>query len=117
MNGKEVEIKECEKIMEIRNDTLMEECENSVRKGVDSNHLKKFMDTLDIDDMNVLEESLIQIRSIPLVCDIELEEPETNTIIIRLSEMNREIEEKIFQIEYNLLKKLKTDVDFLVLPV
>lgn len=82
-----------------------------------SNPLKKFMNTLNLNDRSVLEKSLTKIKCIPFVNDIELEELETPTIIIRLSEMNREIEEKIFQIEYNLLKKLQTDVDFLVLPV
>ncbi|MFA4956062.1 MAG: hypothetical protein WC556_03710 [Candidatus Methanoperedens sp.] len=82
-----------------------------------SNPLKKFMNTLNMNDRSALEESLTKIKRIPFVGDIELEELETPTIIIRLSEMNRKIEEKIFQIEYNLLKKLKTDIDFLVLPV
>ncbi len=82
-----------------------------------SNPLKTFMNTLNMNDRKVLKESLNKIKRIPLVDDIELEEHETPTIIIRLSEMNREIEEKIFRIEYNLLKKLNTDIDFLVLPV
>ncbi|NJD76363.1 MAG: hypothetical protein FIB08_04610 [Candidatus Methanoperedens sp.] len=82
-----------------------------------SNPLKKFMNTLNMNDRKVLDESITKIKRIPLVGEIELEELETPTVIIRLSEMNREIEKKIFQIEYNLLKKLKTNVDFLVLPV
>lgn len=82
-----------------------------------SNPLEKFMNTLNMNDRNVLVESLAKIKRIPFVGEIELEELETPTIIIRLSEMNREIEEKIFRIEYNLLRKLKTDIDFLVLPV
>jgi hypothetical protein len=81
------------------------------------NHLKKFMSTLNVDDRNLLEESLIQIKNLPFVCGIELDGYDTHTIIIKLSEMNREIEEKIFQIEYSLLKKLRASVDFLVLPV
>lgn len=84
---------------------------------VTSNPLNKFMNTLNKNDRSVLEESLTKIKCIPLVDEIGLEELETPTIIIRLSEMNRETEEKIFRIEYNLLRKLKTDIDFFVLPV
>lgn len=89
----------------------------SFRTVENSNPLEKFMNTLNMNDRNVLEKSLTKIKRIPFVGEIELEELETPTIIIRLSEMNREIEEKIFRIEYNLLRKLKTDIDFLVLPV
>lgn len=95
----------------------MGEKKNSIETVETSNSLKKFMNTLNMNDRSVLEESLTQIKSIPFVGDIELDELGTPTIIIRLSEMNRETEEKIFQIEYNLLKKLKTNIDFLVLPV
>lgn len=89
----------------------------SFRTVETSNPLKKFMNALNMNDRNMLEESLTKIKHLSFVGEIELEELETPTIIIRLSEMNREIEEKIFRIEYNLLKKLKTDIDFLVLPV
>lgn len=95
----------------------MGEKKNSIETVETSNSLKKFMNTLNMNDRSMLEESLIQIKSIPFVGDIELDELGTSTIIIRLSEMNRETEEKIFQIEYNLLKKLKTNVDFIVLPI
>ena len=95
----------------------MGEKKNSIETVETSNSLKKFMNTLNMNDRSMLEESLIQIKSIPFVGDIELDELGTPTIIIRLSEMNRETEEKIFQIEYNLLKKLKTNVDFIVLPI
>ncbi|MDD5615114.1 MAG: hypothetical protein PHH85_02830 [Candidatus Methanoperedens sp.] len=88
-----------------------------IRTVETSNPLKKFMNKLNMNDRSVLEESLAKIKRIPLVGEIELEELETPTIIIRLSEMNREIEAKIFRIEYNLLRKLKTDIDFLVLPI
>ena len=74
------------------------------------------MNTLNMNDRR-LEESLTKIKCLPFVCDIELEELDTHTIIIRLSEMNRETEEKIFQIEYDLLKKLEINVDFIVLPM
>lgn len=84
---------------------------------VTSNPLNKFMNTLNQNDRSALEESLTKIKRIPFVDEIGLEELETPTIIIRLSEMNRETEEKIFRIEYNLLRKLKTDIDFFVLPV
>jgi len=88
-----------------------------LQKVVTSNPLKRFMDTLNQKDRGALEESLTKIKRIPFVNEIGLGELETPTIIIRLSEMNREIEENIFRIEYNLLRKLKTDIDFLVLPV
>lgn len=87
-----------------------------LQKVVTSNPLKTFMNTLNKNDRSALEESLTKIKRIPFVNEIRLEELETPTIIIRLSQMNREIEEKIFQIEYNLLRKLKNDIDFLVLP-
>lgn len=40
VDSKEVKIKEYEEIMEMSNDTLVEEFENSVRKGAGPNFLK-----------------------------------------------------------------------------
>lgn len=87
-----------------------------LKKVVTSNPLKTFMNRINKNDRSALEESLTKIKRMTCVNEIQLEELETPTIIIRLSQMNREIEEKIFKIEYNLLRKLKTDIDFLVLP-
>ncbi len=76
----------------------------------------EFMIKLDDKDKNMLQESLRSVRSLPFVEKIEFEETGP-TIIVRLSEMNIETEEKIYKIEYNLLKNFKDYIDFIVLPI
>jgi len=80
------------------------------------NPLKRFIDVLDINDKNILLEALVDVKRLSYVEKIEFENNENPTLIIRLSEMDREIEEKIYQIEYDLLKNFKNNIDFLVLP-
>lgn len=76
----------------------------------------EFMIKLDDKDKNLLQESLRSVRSLPFVEKIEFEETGP-TILVRLSEMNIETEEKIYQIEYNLLKNFKDYIDFIVFPI
>lgn len=75
-----------------------------------------FMIKLDDKDKTLLQESLSSVRSLPFVEKIEFEDTGP-TILIRLSEMNIETEEKIYQIEYNLLKNFKEYIDFIVFPI
>lgn len=76
----------------------------------------EFMIKLDDKDKNLLQESLRSVRSLPFVEKIEFEETGP-TILVRLSEMNIETEEKIYRIEYNLLKNFKDYIDFMVFPI
>jgi|GEM_PF-5027147 len=80
------------------------------------NPLNKFISTLNSEERQNLKISTDEIETLPFVNEIEFNELETPTLIIRLSEMNEETEEKIYQIEYDLLKHFKNNIDFLVLP-
>lgn len=80
------------------------------------NPLNKFISTLNSEERENLKISIDVIETLPFVNEIKFNELETPTLIIRLSEMNEETEEKIYQIEYDLLKHFKNNIDFLVLP-
>ncbi len=80
------------------------------------NPLKRFIDVLNLNDKNILLEALVDVKHLSYVANIGFENNENPTLIIRLSKMDRETEEKIYQIEYDLLKIFKNNIDFLVLP-
>jgi hypothetical protein len=77
--------------------------------------LDMFMERLENQDRNLLKESLNSIRSLPFVTNIKFEELDSPTIIIVLSKMDEDTEDKIYQTEYDLLKLSKNNIDFLVL--
>ena len=67
-------------------------------------------------DENMLNESLRMVEKLPFVEKIEFEENDT-TILVRLSQMNKDTEKKIYQIEYNLMQNFDEYVNFIVLPI
>ena len=67
-------------------------------------------------DENMLNESLRMVEKLPFVEKIEFEENDT-TILVRLSQMNKDTEKKIYQIEYNLMQNFDEYVSFIVLPI
>ena len=73
---------------------------------------------LNEEDENALKECIQRMKKLPFVKNIEFGEFDNcSTIIIRLSEMNRDTERKIYQIEYNLMQDFTDYVNFVVLPV
>jgi hypothetical protein len=67
-------------------------------------------------DENKLQESLRMVEKLPFVEKIEFEET-SSTILVRLSQMNKDTEKKIYQIEYNLMQNFDEYVNFIVLPI
>ena len=96
--------------------TYQEPTKNTYLTIERDNPLKRFFDILERNDKNTLLEALVDVKHLSYVKKIEFEDNENPTLIIRLSEMNRGTEEKIYQIEYDLLKNFKNNIDFLVLP-
>lgn len=76
----------------------------------------RFLNTLDQHDINAITTAVEEIASYPFVEKIEFETSETPTIIIKLSEINRENKNVIYGIEYDLLSEIKTDIDFYIRP-
>lgn len=76
-----------------------------------------FMERLEGSDRDLLQESLKSIKGLPFVSDIKFEELDSPTIIIILSQMDDNTEDTIYQIEYDLLKTFKNNIDFLIFPV
>lgn len=67
-------------------------------------------------DENMLNESIRMMKKLPFVERIEFEET-GSTILVRLSQMNKDTEKKIYQIEYDLLEDFDEYVNFIVLPI
>lgn len=76
----------------------------------------KFLKILDPLDRKSIESAVKEIKSYPFVERIDFEMNETPTIIIKLSEVNRENKSKIYGIEYNLLRETDADIDFYIRP-
>lgn len=74
----------------------------------------KFLNSVDLHDRHAIESSVNEIKSYPFVESVSFENNHVPTLIINLSEVNRDHEKKIYEIEYNLLRKIKANVDFYI---
>jgi hypothetical protein len=75
-----------------------------------------FLNTLDQHDVDTINSAVVEIKNHTFVESIDFEISETPTIIIKLSEVNRENKNKIYEIEYNLLRETRADIDFYIRP-
>ena len=74
----------------------------------------EFIKSLDIQNRTLIESSVKEIKSYPFVKSVDFDNHGIPTLIINLPEVNRDHEKKIYAIEYNLLKKIKVNIDFYI---
>lgn len=73
-----------------------------------------YLNSLELQDKKEVESSLNVIKSYPFVEDIQFKNYGTPTIVIKIAEINKEYEDHIYAIEYNLLRKTNADIDFYI---
>lgn len=76
----------------------------------------KFLNTLDPRDVVKIISAVEEIHILPFVRNIMFNNKGTPTLKIQISELNREYEDKIYEIEYNLLRNINSFIDFFVKP-
>jgi len=74
----------------------------------------KFLNYVDIQDKYAIESSVKEIKSYPFVESVNFENIRVPTLIINLPEVNRDHEKRIYEIEYNLLRKIKVNIEFYI---
>lgn len=74
----------------------------------------KFLNSVDLQDKYAIESSIKEIKSYPFVESVNFENSHVPTLIINLPEVNRDHEKRIYEIEYNLLRKIKVNIDFYI---
>ncbi len=73
-----------------------------------------FLKTLDSQDKKIVESAIKEIKSYSFVENIKFENHRVPTLIINLPEVNRDNEKTVYGVEYNLLRKIKVNIDFYI---
>lgn len=91
--------------------------QHSIISSIINEEFGKFLSNLEQQDIDAIDAIILaveKIKNYPFVNSIDFKNKGTPTFIITLPEVNRDNENKIYAIEYQLMKKTRINFDFYI---